>query len=316
MTALLHQVSLSAPLFILVLVGFAAMKLARWPRSVSEALSKFVFTIALPALLFQLLSDFSKLPPVDARLLIAFFGGCFVVFALGRLLAWKVFALDGKAQSVFALGGVFSNNVMLGLPIAKLMIGDAALPSVALVLVFNALILWTLVTVSVEWSRHGSLSAAGFRKTLTSVLTNPVVCAILLGTLWGLTGLKLPQIIGTTLGMIGESAAPMALIALGMGLAEFGIGRDWRQPASIALLKLIAHPLAVWGIAWLLGLPTMETQVVVLLASISIGANVYLMARQFQTMEGEIAGGLLISTALAALTTPLLLTFISQAAPL
>ena len=64
MTALLHQVSLSAPLFILVLVGFAAMKLARWPRSVSEALSKFVFTIALPALLFQLLSDFSKLPPV------------------------------------------------------------------------------------------------------------------------------------------------------------------------------------------------------------------------------------------------------------
>lgn len=311
MSTLLHQVSLSAPLFILVFVGYSAMRLAHWPKSMSEALSKFVFTLALPALLFQLLSDFSKLPPVDARLLIAFFGGCFVVFALGRLLAWKVFRLDGTGQSVFALGGIFSNNVMLGLPIAKMMLGDAALPSVALVLVFNALILWTLVTVSVEWSRHGNLSIKGFRKTLTSVLTNPIVAAIMLGTAWGLTGWKLPILINTTIGMVGVAAAPMALIALGMGLVEFGIGADWRQPVSIALLKLVAHPLAVWSIALLLGLPAMETKVVVLMASISVGANVYLMARQFKTMEGQIAGSLVISTVLAAVTTPLLLTLIA-----
>jgi malonate transporter len=62
------------------------------------------------------------------------------------------------SQSVFALGGVFSNNVMLGLPLAKVSLGEAAVPSVALVLVFNALILWTLVTVS--WSGRGT---AAFR---------------------------------------------------------------------------------------------------------------------------------------------------------
>ena len=91
-------------------------------------------------MMFRLMSDFSKLPPVDARLLIAFFGGCLIVFVIGRLIAWKVFALDGVSQSVFALGGVFSNNVMLGLPLAKVSLGDVAVPSVALVLVFNALI--------------------------------------------------------------------------------------------------------------------------------------------------------------------------------
>ncbi|MDR3410397.1 MAG: AEC family transporter [Formivibrio sp.] len=311
MSTLFRQIMLSAPLFILVFVGYGVMRLAHWPKSMSEALSKFVFTLALPALLFQLLSDFSKLPPVDARLLIAFFGGCFVVFALGRLIAWKIFQLDGTAQSVFALGGIFSNNVMLGLPIAKVLLGDAALPSVALVIVFNALILWTLVTVSVEWSRHGNLSIQGFRKTLISVTTNPIVAAILLGTAWGMTGLKLPVLVGTTLGMVSTSAAPMALIALGMGLAEFGISADWRQPISIAMLKLVAHPLAVWVIALLLGLPPMETKVVVLMASIATGANVYLMARQFQSMEGTMASSLILSTVLAAATTPLLLTFMA-----
>lgn len=311
MSTLFHQILLSAPLFILVFLGYGVMRVAHWPKSMSEALSKFVFTLALPALLFQLLSDFSKLPPVDARLLIAFFGGCFLVFALGRLVAWKVFRLDGTAQSVFALGGIFSNNVMLGLPIAKMLLGNAALPSVALVIVFNALILWTLVTVSVEWSRHGSLSVQGFRKTLISVLTNPVVAAILLGAAWGLTGLKLPQLVGTTLGMVSTAAAPMALIALGMGLAEFGVSADWRQPISIALLKLVAHPLAVWGIAMMLKLPAMETRVVVLMSSIATGANVYLMARHFKSMESTTASSLILSTVLAACTSPLLMVLMS-----
>jgi len=47
---------------------------------------------------------------------------------------------------------------------------------------------------------------------------------------------------------------------------------------------------------------------VVLLASIAVGANVYLMSRQFQTLEGPVASSLLLSTGLAAITTPLVLT--------
>jgi hypothetical protein len=276
----------------------------------SESLSTFVFSVALPAMLFGLMSDFSKLPPVDARLLIAFFGGCLIVFVIGRLVAWKVFALDGVSQSVFALGGVFSNNVLLGLPLAKVALGDAAVPSVALVLVFNALILWTLVTVSVEWARHGSFSAQGFVKTLRSVLTNPIVAAILSGTIFGLTGLPLPDAIRVPVGMVGHAAAPMALIALGMGLAEYGVRAGWRISVTVCAIKLIVQPFVVWALARLLGLPVMETRVVVLLSSIAVGANVYLMSRQFKALEGPIASSLVLSTGLAALTTPLALTLV------
>jgi predicted permease len=307
MNTFLNNLILAFPLFALVFVGYALMRFTRLPKSWSERLSWFVFSIALPAMLFRLMSSFPKLPPVDTRLLLAFFGSCLIVFVIGRIVAWKAFGLDGVGQSVFALGGVFSNNVMLGLPLAKMVLGDAALPSVALVLVFNALILWTLVTASVEWARHGSLSLHGGAKTLLAVLKNPIVAAILCGALFGLAGFSIPGLLEIPVALLGQVAAPMALAALGMGLAEYGIRDGLQISAAITAIKILLQPLVVWILARTLGLPPMETEVVVLLASIGVGANVYLMSRQFKTLEGPVAASLVLSTALASLTTPLIL---------
>jgi len=309
----LHHLELAAPLFLLVFVGYLLAASGRFPRTVSEGLAKFAFTVAVPALLFRLMSDLSSLPPVDTRLLFAFFGGCLIVFVIGRLLAASLFRLDGVSQSVFALGGVFSNNVLLGVPIAKATLGDAALPAVALVLVFNALTLWTLVTISVEWARHGDLSMKGFGKTVKNVLTNPVVAGILSGTAWGLTGWQLPNVVAEPLQLMAQSATPLALIVVGMGLAEYGLGKRWREGVAITVIKLVIQPLVVWGLARLLGLPPIETQAVVLLASLAVGVNVYLMAREFDVMQGPVASSLVLSTALAALTVPLVLTLLGAA---
>ncbi len=311
MNAFFHHLALSLPLFLLVLLGYAAMRLSGWPAVVSESLTRVVYSVAIPALLFRLLSQSASYPPVDSRLLIAFFGGCLIVFVIGRIIAWKLFALDGVSQSVFALGGIFSNCVMLGLPVAKVSFGDEAVPSVALVLVFNALTLWTLVTVSVEWARHGSLSIKGFGRTAKGVLTNPIIIGILSGTFFGLTGVSLPGFVDETLSMVAQSASPMALVALGMGLAEYGVRNGWRISVAVSIVKLIISPLVVWGLAWLISLPKMETQVVVVLASMSVGVNVYMMSRQFKALEGPTASSLVLSTMLASVTTPLLLTLMT-----
>lgn len=310
MQLLFDRLAASFPLFVLIFVGYTLVRWGRWGKAISDALTKFVFSLALPALLFHLMSDLSRLPPVDVRLLVAFFGGCMLVFGLGRLVARSVFQLDGVSGSIFALGGIFSNNLLLGLPLAKATLGNAALPSVALVLVFNSLTLWTLVTVSVEWARHGEFSAAGFGKTAVSVLRNPIVAAILSGSLYGLTGWPLPHLIDVPLEMISQAASPMALVVLGMGLAEYDVRSGIAQSLTVCAFKLVILPAVVWGLAALLGLPKLETQVVVLLSSMATGANVYLMSRHFQVLEGPTAASLVLSTALAAVTTPVMLTLI------
>jgi malonate transporter len=315
MAALWQLLALTAPLFLLVLVGYALMRWGKWDPAIADALTRFVFGVAVPALLFRLMSDFGHLPPVDARLLLAYFGGSLAVFALARLFAHRVFRMDGAAQSVFALGGIFSNNLLLGLPLARTLLGDASIPVVSLVLVFNSFLLWMLVTVSVEWARHRSASIAGLARTAKGVLGNPIVASILAGTAFGFAGLPLPAMIDRTLDLIGQAAVPLSLIALGMGLAQYGIREGARTSVAICLFKLIVHPAVVAALAWALALPPLETAAIVLLAALPVGANVYLMARQFDTLRGPIAGSLVLSTAVAAATTPVLLALAAQLLP-
>ena len=128
------------------------------------------------------------------------------------------------------------------------------------------------------------------------------------GTLFGFTGLELPLLIDQPLRLLGQAATPLALVVLGMGLAEYGVRQGWREGLAITALKLVAQPLVVFALALLFGLPPMETQVVVLLSSLAVGINVYLMAREFNAMQSPVAASMVLSTALAAVTTPAALT--------
>jgi malonate transporter and related proteins len=209
---------------------------------------------------------------------------------------------------VFGLGGIYSNIGLTGLAIAKIALGTPAVPVVALLLVFNALTLWTLVSVSVEWSRHGSFSLAGFVQTTLRVLRNPFIVAIVGGTVYGRLGFTLPPVADTALGAIGSIAAPAAMITLGMGLAGFPLSQEWASGLTICALKLVVQPLVVWGLAIALDLPALELRAVVLVASMAVGVNVYLMSVQFRAIQHTIASSIVLSNVFAAFTTPLLLT--------
>ena len=310
---LLHVAGLTAPLFLLVLLGYALSRFG-WPRTASDALTRFVFTIAVPTLLFRLMSDFGRLPRVDARLLLAFFGGCLLVYVIGRIASAALFRMDGVGQSVFAMGGIFSNLVLLGIPIAKVMLGEAALPAVSLVVVFNSLVLWTLVTISVEWARHRDLSARSLLKTVHGVITNPIVASILAGTAFGFLGLPLPDIVDQT-HVDGEPGSGTAVAdCTWHGPCGIRHSCEWRQSFAIAFLKLVAQPAAVYGLARILALPPLETAAVVMLAALPIGANVYLMSRQFGVLSGAIASAIVLTTAIAALSMPVTLTLIDAGA--
>ena len=310
-----HVVALTAPLFLLIFVGYSLARFGGWPPAASDALTRFVFSVAVPALLFRLMSDFSSLPPVDARLLIAYFGGCVVVFVGARIIAARAFGLGGVDQSIFGLGTIFSNNVLLGVPLAQVTLGAPAMPTVSLIVVFNALLLWTLVTVSVEWARHGEVSASALAKTARQVALNPVIAGILVGTAWGFTGLALPRFADDTLALVAQAAVPLSLIALGMGLAEYGLRAEWRQSvddhageaAGAAGRRLRARPRTRPA--------GRETQAVTVMAALPVGANVYLMSREFDAMGGPVAASLVLSTALAAATVPVVLLLLGGSPP-
>lgn len=70
--SLWRQIVLSSPLFVLLALGYGLVRFGQWPSTITDGLTRFVFSLALPAMLFRMMCDFSERPAVDARLLIAF----------------------------------------------------------------------------------------------------------------------------------------------------------------------------------------------------------------------------------------------------
>ena len=118
------------------------------------------------------------------------------------------------------------------------------------------------------------------------------------------------MLIDTPLSLLAQTAAPLALLALGMGLADYGFTSNWQQSLAICAFKLVLQPLVVWLLARMLGLPQLETQIIVLLAALPVGVNVYLMAKQFRAMEAPVASSLIASSILAAFTVPMFLALL------
>ncbi|MFQ0992249.1 AEC family transporter [Gilliamella apicola] len=312
MITLWAQFLSTLPLFILILLGFLAVKLGRWQKTVTDSLTKFTFYIAFPIMLFQIMSHFSEQSEIDIKLLLVFFGGSFIVFAIGCLIASKVFKLNGSQSTLFAMGGIYTNTVFVGIPIIKMLLGDQAIPIVAIIVIFNALILWTLATVSIEFVQMGKLSGRSFIKALKNVSKNPIIIGIFTGIVVNYIGLPIPNFINQSTKMVSDMTAPLSLIVLGMGLAEYKIRDQFLITGSICILKLAILPIVTYIVGKLLGLPTLELQVVVLLSSVSIAINCYMMARQFEVLQGPIASSLLISTALSSVTTPLILSIMTH----
>ncbi|MBS7815212.1 hypothetical protein B9T11_06145 [Wohlfahrtiimonas chitiniclastica] len=306
-TAFFQQVYALLPFFILMGTGYFLVRVRKWPKEFTRGLTRFLFNLAIPIMLFGVMSRFHTQQEVDPKLILAYFGGSFILYFIAMIVSRKFLKLNAKEASVFGIGGIFSNNVMVGIPIIMLFMGDDAIAVSALIITFNALLLWSLVSFSIEWVEHGSFSLGGIIATTKGVLRNPVVIGIMLGLLVSYFRVPMPDFMGRTITMFSNMVAPLSLLSIGMGLAEYRLGAKLKIGIGITIFKLILHPLIIWLCALALGLPAFETKAIVLLGSIAVGMNVYLMAIKFEVIEDAVASSIVLTTIFSAITTPIIL---------
>ena len=305
-----YHLQLCLPLFLLVIVGWALIKAKLFEQSVERALSGFTFRFLMPAMLFSLMSKLSEMPPMDWRVLIAFFGSCIVIYCLGRT-AGRFFGLDNTGKTIFGMAAIFGNNVQLGVPILQVSLGNEAMPTISLLILFSVLLLWTTAIASVELGKtEGDKDWAKIGRSLLKVFKNPVVIGIITGSAWGLTGWELPQVVDKTLGYVSSATTPIALIVVGMGLAQHSFSAALPRGLTISTLKIVIHPIIVYCIARLISLDTITTNACVLTAALPVAINVYLMASEFRSEEGAASNAIFVSTMLSALLIPLTLTLL------
>lgn len=286
---LLRIVSIIFPLFAVVLAGWLYGRRHRPDMAFANQLNMDVF---VPALVFATLAgkpfDLASYQPLAL-------GALAVVLGSG-LLAWPLARLLKVEAKTFVPPMMFNNSGNMGLPLAVLAFGEAALPAaVVLFLVENLL--------------HFSLGIyiLDHKARLSSLWRMPVVLAALAGLGVSVTGAELWPPLLTAIRMLGEISIPLLLFSLGVRLTDANF-HTWRIGVAGAAVRPLLGMAIAWPAAQLLGLDAQHSAMLLIFGALPPAVLNYVFAERYRqepekvasiVMIGNVAALVFISLALA-----------------
>lgn len=306
-------INIIAPIFGLILCGYLVAKSPILDKAAIVGINNFVYYVAIPCLLFRSMAKGVSLDVLDPQIDFAYFGGCFLLFVVAMFGGKFIFRLSLVEQAVFAMGTIFSNTVMLGIPLIYMAYGDEGLLAIMLIIAFHSAILIPLATIIIEVGNSRGGVGEILLSTVKALATNPVILGLLVGLFWGLAALPVPEIADRFIGLLAGAAAPCALFALGAAISEYKVAGDLRESLVIVFVKLVIHPIIVWLLAqYVFEMSPVFVAVATITAALPVGANVYILAQKYEIYVARSASSVLISTAISVLSVALLVGFFTS----
>lgn len=304
------------PVFALIAIGYA---LGRSPLLAGEAgikaLTNFVFYAAIPALLFRLFSRGLPDQGIEWSIVLGYFAAVLTLFALTMAMGRYVFANDKPELGLAGMSAVFSNTVLMGIPLIYTAFGDEGMLPLLMIVTFHPMILIPLATLLVEalrgegGVRPGRILLNAFR----SLAVHPVILGMAAGLAFGFTGGTLPSVLDRLIDMLSAAATPAALCALGASLTQFSVAGDLKESLTLVALKLAGLPLLVWFFtAHIFQNDPLWVAVATINAGMPAGVNVFLLARYYGIYTQRSASAILIGTGLSLFTISALMAIFTR----
>ncbi len=302
---LLNIFNIVAPVFLVIGAGYLAVRRGLFADNMVDALMKFAIQFAVPCLLFRATSTMDLGTAYDWRVMGSFYLGSTVSFTVATLLVWQLFGREPADAVAVGFGALFSNLVLLGLPISERAWGadtDAMAAAFAIVSV-HAPFCYLLGITSMELLRADGRSLPDTAKVVArAMFRNSLMIGIGLGFIVNLGGLSLPAVLVSSVDIVARAALPVALFGLGGMLTRYSLKTSVGEASSISAISLVVHPGIGFVACRLLQVPDELTSAVVLMAAMAPGVNGYLFASMYQRGQGTAASTVLLGTALSILS--------------
>jgi predicted permease len=291
------------PVFVILGFGYVAV----WRRWFSDAgvgaLMVYTQTFAIPCLLFRAIADLDLAAAFDVRLLAPFYIGALTCFALGVVAARRLFRRPWEDSVAIGFCCLFSNSVLLGLPITEQAYGPDALAGNFAIIALHAPVCYTVGLVAMEIVRAGGAGIrAAVRSILYAVFRNALVLGILAGFAVNLSGVEVPSSVTHAVDLMARSALPAALFGLGGVLYRYRPEGDAATIAFVCTVSLIVHPAIAYGLAMLTGLGVDGLRSLVLTSAMAPGVNTYIFANLYGVAKRVAASSVLVATAASVIT--------------
>lgn len=305
--------------FSLIAIGYAAAALRLIKPQTGEGLSDFVFTVAVPLLLFRTLSTAAFDDGAPWALWATYFTAVFVTWSAAHLTIRAGFGRDARSGVVAGVTAGFGNLVLLGVPFMTGLYGEPGLAILSQIVSIHLPIMMAASIILYEWAMRRDNAAlkpvnpaalvTGFLRQLFS---NPLIVGVLAGVAVRLSGVTIPLVADRVIASLAGVAGPVALFAMGVSLVGYGIRGQVRQALAMVSLKLLVMPAVALLMALALGLPELQVKVVVAMAALPAGVNSWLIANRLGTGQRLASTSMTLGTALAALSTGVWLVIVDS----
>ncbi|MGE0767398.1 MAG: AEC family transporter [Hyphomicrobiaceae bacterium] len=326
---MLEIVSLIAPVFGLIGLGFGAAKGRILDGSAARTLAMFGYKVAMPALLFRAMANIGDVPISPLWLVLTYGTGMAGIWIATILATRLVLKRPPEEAPAFAMGASFSNGVMLGFPVILLVLGPEAATPMAFIATCETVLLWVVGTLHMglvsrfaDKRRDGlqsrgadkdSAELASLGSVLLDVAMNPLIIALAAGLAWNASGIALPGIAARLIDLLAGAAIPVSLFALGMSLAGYRFRGQASSVATLCVLKLAFYPaLAFWLATEVFELPRLWAGALVIYVSMPVGANAFIFAARYDRAVGSISAAVAVSTILAVATVTIVLALLAR----
>ncbi len=308
---MLDVLLLVVPVVAIVLIGFVSIRFGYINQTINDGLSKFVFTVAFPALLFRNLAaaDIAGNADFIWRVLTAYYLGALAMLLLGIVVAKFALKVGQAEQSIFAVGSSHSNTILLGAPAILIVMANRFVLPLLLIVGLHALLMAILLTIvaRVRAGKAGEIPKA-IGQSFISQAKNPIFIALVAGVLYSVFGLPgLSSELNTILRYLGNATVPLGLFCMGGMMVRYKFSGRVPEAAAISALKLVVHPLIVWIFAGaVLGLNNWAW-VAALLAAMPVGFGMHNMAGRSPDGAAAASSAIVVSTVLSVVAVVVIL---------
>jgi predicted permease len=263
----------------------------------------FTQNFAIPCLLFKAISTLDLGQSFDLPLLASFYLGAIAGGAAAMFGARLLFGRPWEDSVAIGFCCLFSNSLLLGLPITERAYGtDALQPNYAIVALHAPLCYGIGVTaMEIVRNRGGGLLTTA-TSILRSMFQNALVIGILIGLAVNLGHVRMPTIVVDAVDLMVRAALPAALFGLGGVLYRYRPEGDIRTILFVCAVALTLHPVVTWTLGHAFGLTTGQLRSAVLTGAMPPGVNAYLFANMYGVAKRVAASSVLLATLISILS--------------
>lgn len=266
----------------------------------SEFVARLATRFAVPALIFHTLATTTLSGRVLLDVALATAAG----LALAAVFAAALLRLAGLPVAPLLPTATFPNTGNLGLPLASLAFGEAAL---AVAVSFFAICSVLQHTLGLWWLGRIDREHAPATPSAATPLIIAAACAA--AVLSRSLEIPVPRAVLDSASLIGSLAVPLMLVSLGHALStvsRHSLGNGMR----VGVTRLVAGGLAGLSVTLVLELPPVAAQALQLQLLMPVAVVNYLYAQQFTRHGALSAGAVLASTLTFLLLSPMLLAWL------